>query len=283
MALRFVAGETLSDAIEAVRAVNARGMAATLDHLGENVTTGAEAEDAANTYCVMLRRIHDEGIDCNVSLKLTHMGLDLGDDVAHANTARVIEQAHDLRNFVRIDMEGSEYTDRTLEIFHRLYHSHRNVGIVIQSMLYRSDADLKKVIEVGARVRLVKGAYLEPPEVAYQAKADVDASFVREMKMLLSRGSYPAIATHDPKMIEATRAFAGEEGIPPERYEFQMLYGIRRDLQTRLKEQGHKVRIYVPYGTEWYPYLMRRMAERPANLMFVVGNIAREALPAGRR
>jgi proline dehydrogenase len=283
MARRFVAGETLPEAIAAVRAINARGITATVDHLGENVTSEEEAAAAADAYCLMLQEIARSGIQCNASLKLTHMGLDLGEDFALETTRRVVEEAAGFENFVRIDMESSEYVERTLDVFHRLFDSHKNVGIVIQSCLYRSESDLERLIEVGARVRLVKGAYLEPESVAYQDKADVDASYLRLMKMLLVRGNYPAIATHDPRMIDATRGYAREEGIRADRYEFQMLYGIRRDLQIELKRAGYDVRIYVPYGTEWYPYLMRRMAERPANLMFVLGNIAREALPAGRR
>ncbi len=280
MARRFVAGETLPEAIDVVRQLNRRGMTATLDHLGENVSTEAEAAAAADDYCRMLEAIADAGVDSNVSLKLTHMGLDLGEDVAYGNTLRIVQAASP--NFVRIDMESSEYVDRTLRIFHRLFQDHTNVGVVIQSALYRSEADVEGLIEVGARVRLVKGAYLEPPSVAYQDKADVDAAYVRLMGALLLRGNFPAIATHDPRMIDATREYSLGHGIDPSRYEFQMLYGIRRDLQARLVGQGYKMRIYVPYGTEWYPYLMRRMAERPANLMFVVGNIARESMP-GRR
>jgi proline dehydrogenase len=277
MARRFVAGETLAEAIDVVRQINARGMTVTLDHLGENVSTEAEAASAADDYCRMLEAIAEAGVDSNVSLKLTHMGLDLGENVAYRNTQRVVEAA--LPNFVRIDMESSAYVDRTLQLFHRLFETHKNVGVVIQSALYRSEADAEGLIEIGARVRLVKGAYLEPPSVAYQDKADVDAAYVRIMEALLLRGNYPAIATHDPRMIEDTKRYALDHGIDRARYEFQMLYGIRRDLQSRLVGQGYNMRIYVPYGTQWYPYLMRRMAERPANLMFVVGNIARESIP----
>lgn len=280
IARRFVAGEALPDAIAVVRQINLRGMSVTLDHLGENVSTEAEAASAADDYCRMLEAIAESGVDSNVSLKLTHMGLDLGEQVAYRNTLRVLEAAGD--NFVRIDMEGSEYTDRTLAIFRRLYADRKNVGVVIQSALYRSEADAEGLVEMGARVRLVKGAYLEPPSVAYQDKSDVDAAFVRLMQLLLLRGNYPAIASHDTRMIGATRSFALDHGIDRHRFEFQMLYGIRRDLQSSLVEAGYRMRIYVPYGTEWYPYLMRRMAERPANLMFVVGNIARESIP-GRR
>jgi proline dehydrogenase len=280
MARRFVAGEELHEAIEAVSQLNRRGMTATIDHLGENVNTHAEAAGAAEDYCRILRAIAEAGVDSNVSLKLTHMGLDLGEDVAYENTRRVAEAAGE--NFVRIDMESSEYVDRTLTVFRRLWEDRKNVGVVIQSALYRSEADVEGLIDLGARVRLVKGAYLEPASVAYQDKADVDAAYIRLMEELLLRGNHPAMATHDPKMIEATQRYALDRGIDRSRYEFQMLYGIRRDLQTQLTRQGFNMRVYVPYGTEWYPYLMRRMAERPANLMFVVSNIAREGIP-GRR
>ena len=277
MAHRFVAGESLPEAIEVVRQLNARGMHVTLDHLGENVSTQAEAAAAADDYCRMLESISETGVDSNVSLKLTHMGLDLGDEVAYRNTLRVVEAA--AGTFVRIDMESANYIDRTLAIFRRLFADHKNVGVVLQSMLYRSEADAEQLVNEGARIRLVKGAYLEPPSVAYSDKADVDAAYVRIMRLLLSRGNYPAIATHDERMIDATKRFALDNAINASRYEFQMLYGIRRDLQMSLTRSEHNVRIYVPFGTEWYPYLMRRMAERPANLMFVLGNIAREAVP----
>lgn len=280
MARRFVAGETLPEAIAAVREINARGMTATLDHLGENVSSAQEAAQAAEAYCRALRAIGEAGIHCNVSLKLTQMGLDLGEELAIAHTRQVIEEAARSDNFVRVDMESSDYVDRTLDVFFRLFETHRNVGIVLQSYLYRTQADLERVIEVGARVRLVKGAYFEPASVAFQDKSDVDNSFVRLMQALLSRGNYPAIATHDPHMIAATTRYALDQGIDRSRFEFQMLYGIRRDLQARLVRDGYNMRVYVPYGTDWYPYLMRRMAERPANLMFVVGNIAREAVPS---
>jgi proline dehydrogenase len=277
MARRFVAGEELSDAIAVVRQINRRGMTATLDHLGENVSSPSEAAAAADDYCRALEAIAQSGVNSNVSVKLTHMGLDLGEDVAYRNTLRIVEAA--AGTFVRIDMESSEYVDRTLAVFRRLFDEHKNVGVVLQSALYRSEADAERLVELGARVRLVKGAYLEPPSVAYENKSDVDAAYVRLMQLLLLRGNYPAIATHDPRMIEATTRYALDAGIDRTRYEFQMLYGIRRDLQSSLVAQGYRMRVYVPYGTEWYPYLMRRMAERPANLMFVVGNIAREGVP----
>lgn len=276
MARRFVAGETLGEAFVAVRDLNSRGMTATLDHLGENVTSLPAAQQATDDACAIFQAIARAGVQCNVSLKLTQLGLDLGTDTAIRNLDRILEVAAESGNFVRIDMEGSQYTDRTLDLFFREYERHKNVGTVIQSYLYRSGSDLERLIDAGARVRLVKGAYLEPPTVAYQRKEDVDAGFVHLMQMLLARGNYPAIATHDEAMIAATQRFAQQHGIARDRFEFQMLYGVRRDLHLRLVQQGYRVRIYVPYGTEWYPYFMRRLAERPANVMFVLRSIARE-------
>jgi proline dehydrogenase len=277
VALRFVAGETLPQAIDAVRRINARRMSATLDPLGENVATRAEAEAATADACAMLRGIAETGVDCNASLKLTQLGLDIDDGLASDNLERIVALASELNNFIRIDMEGSRYIDRTLEIFFALYGRYRNLGAVIQTNLYRSASDLEQLISAGARVRLVKGAYLEPMRIAFQRKADVDANFIRLAAILLARGNYPALATHDPVMIDTTRRWAAERAIGKERFEYQMLYGIRRDLQEGLVHEGYNVRVYVPFGTHWYPYLMRRMAERPANFMFVLSNLAREA------
>lgn len=282
-ARRFVPGETVEEALSAVAKINRQGMTATLDHLGENVASSEEAYQAAESYCQILRNIAAANVRCNVSLKLTQFGLDLGITVAFENARRVVETASESDNFVRIDMESSDYVDRTLEIFFRLWEEYRNVGVVLQSCLYRSQADLEQVIKAGARVRLVKGAYLEPPTVAYQAKEDVDANFVRLTKTLLMRGTYPAIATHDQAMLEAAQRFAREQRIDQSRYEFQMLFGIRRDLQTLLVQQGYNMRVYVPFGTHWYPYMMRRMAERPANVFFVISSLAREVTAARRR
>lgn len=282
MAGRFVAGESLSDALRCVRELNGRGMSVSLDHLGENVGSRAEAMEARDTSCRMLQEIGRADVESNISLKLTQLGLDLDPDLAFENTLAVVAEAAQIDNFVRIDMESSEYVDRTLDLFYRLFQRHHNVGVVIQAYLYRSASDLEHLIEVGARVRLVKGAYLEPPSVAYQNKRRVDESFVRLMETLLERGTYPAIATHDVAMIEATKDVARRRNIDISRFEFQMLYGIRRDLQVGLVRQGYNVRVYVPFGIHWYPYLMRRMAERPANLMFVMGSIAREAAGARR-
>lgn len=277
MALRFVAGETLAEAIPAVRAINGQGMTATLDHLGENVSSRREAVDATTSACELVRAIAAAGVQANASLKLTQLGLDLGTDLALDHMTRVLECAEPYGNFIRIDMEGAEYVDRTLEVFYQLLEHHRNVGVVIQSCLYRSQADVEQLLKIGARVRLVKGAYLEPPSVAFQRKEDVDSSYLRLMEALLLRGNYPAIATHDEAMIGAATQFVRRHAIAPDRYEFQMLYGIRRDLQLKLVADGYRMRVYVPYGTHWYPYLMRRMAERPANVMFVLANMAREA------
>jgi proline dehydrogenase len=256
-------------------------MTATLDHLGENVTTREESLQATADAIEIMGAVQEAGVRCNASVKLTQLGLDVDESLAFDNIRRVVEAAAHHENFVRIDMESSEYVDRTLEVFYRLFEQCRNVGVVIQAYLYRSAFDLERLIEAGARVRLVKGAYLEPASVAFQRKEDVDANFVRLSEVLLERGRYPAIATHDTHMIDAARSYAARHGIEPARFEFQMLYGIRRDLQTQLVRDGYTMRIYVPYGTHWYPYLMRRMAERPANVMFVLGNIAREAR-AGR-
>jgi proline dehydrogenase len=282
MAHRFVAGETIDEAIEVVRQINARGMTVSLDHLGENVGSRQEATDAAEDYCRVLRTVRRAGVNANVSLKLTQLGLDFDKRFAADNLRHVVDEAAQLDDFIRIDMESSEYVDRTLDVFYQLFSTYKNVGVVIQAYLYRSASDLEQLLDAGARVRLVKGAYLEPPSVAFQRKEDVDANFVRLTRLLLGRGNYPAIATHDVVMIDAATQYAWQNSIDRSSFEFQMLYGIRRDLQTRLHQQGYGMRIYVPYGTHWYPYLMRRMAERPANLMFVLGNIAREARPAGR-
>lgn len=277
MARRFVAGETLHEALEAVRDINAQGMTATLDHLGENVTAQPEALAATDDAVDSLRAIQEAGVRSNISIKLTQLGLDVDSEFAFTNLSRIVQAAAQYENFVRIDMESSEYVDRTLQFFGRLFPADRNVGVVIQASLYRSLSDLEQAVESGARVRLVKGAYLEPSAVAFQRKEDVDANFVRLSEHLLAKGTYPAIATHDPRMIEAAQRFAQAHDISSSAFEFQMLYGIRRDLQSQLVRDGFNVRIYVPYGPHWYPYLMRRMAERPANVMFVLNNLAREA------
>jgi len=281
MARRFVAGETLEEAIEVVRRLNAAGMAASLDHLGENVTSRGEARDATEMGCRIFRAAADSGVRCNASFKLTQLGLDIDETLAAENLQQIVEEAARHDNFVRIDMESSVYVERTFRLFEGVYGGHKNVGVVLQSALYRSAPDLEHMIKVGARVRLCKGAYLESATVAFQRKEDVDENYVRLARMLLSGGNYPAFATHDVKMIDAVREYARQRSIAPAQYEFQMLYGVRRDLQMQLVAQGYNMRVYVPFGTHWYPYLMRRMAERPANVMFILGSVAREARSGG--
>jgi proline dehydrogenase len=277
---RFVAGETLDTALQAVRQLNAKGITATLDLLGESVHNEAEARTAGREYVRMLEEIDRLKLDSNVSLKLTAMGLDVAEELCVDIVQQILERARQLGNFVRIDMESSEYTDRTLKMFEdRLYPSYReHVGIVLQSYLYRTQADVEQANALGARVRLCKGAYKEPETVAFPDKADVDANFVRCAHLLLCNGNYPGLATHDDAMIRQAIEFARKQGISPDRFEFQMLYGIRRDLQEQLVHDGWRMRVYVPFGTQWYPYLMRRLAERPANLAFIAGSVARETL-----
>lgn len=267
---RFVAGDTLADALQAARELNASGFRVTLDYLGESVTDRTAAEAATRAYEESLESIHASDAESTISLKLTQLGLDIEEDFCADNLARVIRRAAALDNFVRIDMESSEYTEATLRLFRRTFERHRNVGVVIQSYLRRSEADVEELVRIGAPVRLCKGAYDEPEEVAYRDGAEVDASFVRLMRTLLDGGASTAIATHDMRMIDATREHASRRGISRDAFEFQMLYGVRRDIQARLVDEGYHMRIYVPYGSEWYPYLMRRMAERPANLWFVL-------------
>ena len=276
-ARRFIAGETIEEAIDAVREVESRGMRHTLDHLGESVTGRGLAESATDDYLTIIRRVVDAGVGRNVSLKLTQLGLDLDRSLALDNLRRILDQAAAHGFFVRIDMENSPYTDATLDLFERVWtQGYREVGVVLQSALHRSERDLEHVIALGASVRLVKGAYQEPRAIAHQDKADVDAAFVRMMRVLLERGHRPAIATHDAAIIDAAKALAAELDVKPDRYEFQMLYGIRRDLQTSLTSSGYRMRIYVPFGREWFPYFMRRLGERPANVLFVLGNLVRE-------
>jgi len=279
-ARRFVAGETIEEAIQAIRELNAQRITATLDHLGENVETAADATRATEDYLKALDALGASGVQSHVSVKLTALGLDLGDELCRANVVRILAKAKEIGTLVTIDMESTQYTDRTLAIFRDLRREFTNVGIVIQSYLYRSEADIVALCKEGAHVRLCKGAYKEPPVHAFPKKADVDASYVRLMKMLLSpeaRASktYGAIATHDPRMVEATRQYAQEHLVPRDEFEFQMLHGIRRDLQKELADDGYGMRVYVPYGTEWYPYYVRRLAERPANLWFIVSNFFR--------
>jgi proline dehydrogenase len=275
VARRFVAGETLDDAMRATEPLNTRRIAVSLDHLGENVSDAREAEATAAEYISTLERISDEGAEANISIKLTALGLDIDLALCQANLERVLCAANERDNFVRVDMEGSDYTQRTLDLVYEAHTRYANVGTVVQSMLYRTPSDVETLIERGVRVRLVKGAYMEPPTVAFPKKADVDEQYQRLMYRLLERGVYPALATHDEAHIAAAKRYAEEKHIPRARFEFQMLYGIRRDLQEQLANEGYNVRVYVPYGSQWYPYLTRRMAERPANLMFIVSNTLR--------
>jgi proline dehydrogenase len=279
-ASRFVAGETLDTALPAVRALNAKRINASLDLLGESVHTEAEARAAGQEYLCLLDRIHETGVDANVSLKLTQMGLDISEDLCVEIMHDILSRARDYRTFVRLDMESSAYTERTLRMFEdRLYPNYpENVGIVLQSYLYRTQSDVEHAIKLKCRVRLCKGAYKEPATVAYPDKKDVDANYVRCMQQLLQHGNYPGIATHDPAIIAATKRFAREANIAPDRFEFQMLYGVRRDMQEQLVRDGYNLRVYVPFGTQWYPYLMRRLAERPANVAFITGNVVREMI-----
>jgi proline dehydrogenase len=276
-ARRFIAGETIEEAIEAARRIEAAGMSHTLDHLGESVNTMAEAEAAARTYLGLIDTIVAAGIERNISLKLTQLGLTIDRASCVDNLRRILDAAAAHGVFVRIDMEDSPYTSVTLDIFETMWQQgYRNIGTVLQSYLRRSMDDARRLNALGARVRLVKGAYNEPRSVAFQKKADVDAAFVELMQVLLVEGIYPALATHDPAMIDATRRFAAARQIPPDRYEFQMLFGIRRDLQARLTGEGYRMRVYVPFGREWFPYFMRRLGERPANIGFVIRGIVAE-------
>jgi proline dehydrogenase len=276
-ARRFIAGETVEEAIATARRLEAAGLMQTLDMLGESVSSMAEADTATRSYLALIDQIVAAGVGRNVSLKLTQLGLTVDRATCVDNLRRILDRAaaHDV--FVRVDMEDSSFTQVTVEIFETMWQQgYRNAGIVLQSYLRRSRADAIRLIALGARVRLVKGAYNEPRAVAYQDKADVDAAFVDIMKLLLAGGAYPAVATHDPAMIAATRTFASERGIAADRYEYQMLYGVRRDLQRRLTADGYRVRVYVPFGREWFPYFMRRLGERPANIGFVFKAILRD-------
>lgn len=284
-ASRFVAGETLDTALEAVKQLNSKGITATLDLLGESVRNEAEARESARSYIEMLDRIQRQHLDANVSVKLTAMGLDISEDLCVANMQNILDRAREQQSFVRLDMESSEYTQKTLDLFYeRLYPSYRgNVGIVLQSYLYRTSSDVEEANKASARVRLCKGAYKEPAAVAYPEKKDVDESYLRCMRALLTNGHYPGIATHDEAIVRETKRFARENDIKSEQFEFQMLYGVRRDLQDKLVAEGFRLRVYVPFGTQWYPYLMRRLAERPANVAFITGNIVKEMMGRSRK
>ncbi|HKR02003.1 MAG TPA: proline dehydrogenase family protein [Pyrinomonadaceae bacterium] len=275
MTTRFVAGENIEEAIAAIREINARGCSASFDHLNESVASAAETEAEVREYLQILSRIDDTGIRSNVSIKLTQFGLEIDPELAYRNARQVVEEAARRGNFVRVDMEASHVTQVTIDIFKRLRAEFglNDVGIVLQSYLRRTYDDVQDILKIPARIRICKGAYNEPPEVAFPDKKDVDDNYVRVMKLLLSSGVYHGIATHDPKMIEATVEYARQEGIGQEAFEFQMLYGVRRDLQLKLAQAGYNMRVYVPYGKHWYPYFMRRLAERPANIWFVLKNM----------
>ena len=271
---RFVAGDTIDEVIPYIRDLNAENASASFDHLNESVENPGEAEREVTEYLNILAKIDETRIRSNVSIKLTQFGLKLDPELAYRNARRVVEDAHRRGNFVRVDMEDSSVTQVTIDIFKRLRAEFglNDVGIVLQSYLYRTFADAQELVKLPARIRICKGAYLEPPEVAFAEKKDVDANYVKVMQLLLGSGVYHGIATHDPKMIDATIDFATREGIGKEKFEFQMLYGIRRDLQRQLARDGFNMRVYVPYGKHWYPYFMRRLAERPANIWFVLKN-----------
>ncbi len=276
MARRFVAGETLDEAIEAARYCNDRGMLASLDYLGENVATTADAQRARDAYLEIFERIAKEKLQANVSCKLTQLGLDLSAEFCEGLLLSIVERAAAYDNFLRVDMEGSMYTQRTVELVKCIRARSPAVGTVIQAYLYRSEGDIRDLLGYGCRVRLCKGAYKESAEVAFERKADVDGNFVRMMKALLSSRFYHAIATHDPHMIGETIRWAAAKKISKDDFEFQMLYGVRTDLQRRMVRDGYRIRVYIPYGRDWFPYFMRRLAERPANVGFLLRNIFRK-------
>jgi proline dehydrogenase len=283
LAQRFVAGETLDEVMAVARSCNEQGLSVSLDYLGEAVSRQEEVTRAVETARLTIERIVAEGIDGNISLKPTQLGLEIDADFCRESVARVLDRGRELKSasgevFVRLDMESAEYTERTVALVEALWaDGYRNVGTVLQSCLYRTPNDLRRMLALGSRVRLVKGAYREPASVAYPDKRDVDRRFMEQTEVLLREGKHPAIATHDEHIINATRRYAFEHGVPKDSFEFQMLYGVRRDLQHRLHEEGYHVRVYVPFGEQWYPYLMRRIAERPANLFFVTGSILKES------
>ena len=277
---RFVAGTTVADAVRATETVNKFGASVSIDNLGENVTNADEARASAQLYHQLLDEIAARKLNANISLKLTHMGLDVDESLAHELVTGLVARAASMspRNFVRVDMEGSAYTQRTLDFVHQLHRVPANagcVGAVIQSYMRRAEADIEKLLSDGIRIRLCKGAYKEPPEIAFQNKSEVDGNYVKLMKILMKSGIYHGLATHDEAIIKAAKAFATRENIPRNAFEFQMLHGIRRDLQQRLVKEGWGMRVYTPFGTEWYPYLMRRLAERPANVLFIAKNLLR--------
>ena len=279
-ASRFVAGETIDQGVAAARELHARGITSSLDLLGESVSKPDEAVAAKAEYLLMLDRLAASGAEVNVSVKLTQMGLDIDEALCERNMREILDRAKAIGAFVRLDMESSEYTQKTLDFFYKkLFPEYgAQCGVVIQSCLRRSESDIADLIALKARVRLCKGAYLEPPSVAFPDKADVDRNYVVLLEQLLLKGNYPGVATHDEAIIAHTRKFAQRHGISAERFEFQMLYGVRRDLQEELRRAGYRMRVYIPFGTQWYPYLMRRLAERPANIAFIMGNVVKETV-----
>jgi proline dehydrogenase len=275
LAARFVAGDTFADGLEAGRRINREGIAVTFDRLGESVTSLAEAEAARDEYLRVLDEIAGHHLDANVSIKLTQFGIDISEQACRANVEQLVRRARERNGFVRIDMESSEYAERTLRLVSDLHAQYETVGTVIQAYLRRSEKDIEMLCRQGVRVRLCKGAYLEPADVAFQEKSEVDRNFVHLMRILLAAGTYPAIATHDEKIIQDAKGFASARNLSRDSFEFQMLYGIRRDLQRRLVAEGYRLRLYVPFGKAWYPYFMRRLAERPANVLFLARNLLR--------
>jgi proline dehydrogenase len=276
-ARRFIAGETVAEAIDVARSIERQGLLVTLDALGESVVATTAAADATRAYVSLIGDLERAGVARNISLKLTQLGLAVDRATSIDNLRRVLDVANTAGFFVRIDMESSAHTDQTLETFETVWNiGYRNVGVVLQSSLRRSEQDVRRLNQLGGGVRLVKGAYREPRAVAFHQKSDVDAAFLALMKLLLSEGISPAIATHDPALIEATKSFARSRGLGPDRFEFQMLYGVRRDLQAELVAEGYRARVYVPFGKEWFAYFMRRLGERPANVGFVVKSLLRE-------
>lgn len=273
MARRFVAGETLEDAIGTARRLNSEGLAVSLDYLGEHAQGREAAHCAGLTYLRILERIANEGLDANISVKLTQLGLEVNDDLCEELITSLCVHLRDSSQIVRVDMEGSAYTQRTINVVKNVLQRMPSIGIVIQAYLYRSEHDIEELLKRGCRIRLCKGAYREKPNIAFPKKRDVDANFLKLMKTLLASGVYHGIATHDENMIEATKDFVETRGIKKDAFEFQMLYGIRGDIQKKLVHDGYRVRAYVPYGTEWFPYFMRRLAERPANLFFLLRNL----------
>ena len=276
---RFVAGIQLADAVRVTEIVNRRGASVSIDNLGENVTNPDEAKQSAELYHQMLDEISSRKLNANISLKLTHMGLDVSEDLAFSLVTELVAHAVQINSFVRVDMEGSPYTQRTLDFVRQLHRQPGHagkLGTVIQTYLYRSEDDVQRLLSEGIRIRLCKGAYKEPPEIAFPKKTDVDANYVKLAKVLLKSGIYHGLATHDENIIEQVKQFARAENIPATAYEFQMLYGVRRDLQQKLVRDGYGMRVYIPFGTEWYPYFMRRLAERPANVLFIAKNMFRQ-------